>query len=486
MDSVTDAVLDGEDAAAVLLGVHVPVAATGLALTGCRVQAGRGVVLGGAYLMDPTLEQRASFPPPSLVSLRDVRVSACTLEGSRTALHLGPYAYDEAAPPAVELWNVEVAGNLLRGTAPRAAALSAVAPFPGGTSPAVRVAGNQLEAKDVAVWLTGGGVELSGNRVYAEGPGALDEAWPTGAVLLVAAGLLWVEGNQVELGSTGCGLCVRGSSDVRVARNTFLGPPESRPLWAVDAQRLQVVENDLRAGVSLLARVEGVDVCSNHVGGALILRNSGDGVVASNRVDEPEGFPLSIELARGRWQVSGNTVAGGLRVLPRGVATLLEDINGVAEGLPAADLQGINGPLRPPWLSRAPSPGTPAGWVGDLVEQLQGVLSELVVYSASLGRVVSGLTEVEGEVQLLVQGNWARDVQVGSVNPADAGPQELTGLPMAEPFGQSVVQVLGNRAEAWLVVNHYERCLVTHNAGQRLFLGMGRADRILEPNLTLG
>jgi hypothetical protein len=483
VDGITDAVLEGEEVVAGLLGVHVPVAATGLLLTGCRVRAERGVVLGGAYLVAPTPQQRVDFPPPSLVSLRDVRVSTCTLEGSKAALHLGPYAYDEAEPPAVELWNLEVGSSLLRGLALRAVGLSAVAPFPGGTSPAVRITDNQLEAQDVAVWLTGGGIELSSNRVYADGPGALDEAWPTGAVLVVASGLLWIEGNVVELGGTGCGLCVRGSHDVRVTHNAFLGPAESRPLWAVDGQRLEVVENDLRAGQSLLARIEGVDVRSNHAGGALTLRNSGNGVVASNRVDGTEDFPLSIELARGRWQVSGNTVSGGLRLLPRATSTLLEDINGIAAELPGAGTGSVGGALRPPWLSRQTSPGSPGGWVGDIVEQLQGVLSQLVVFGASLGRVVSGLTEVEGEVQLLVQGNWSTDLQVGSVHPSQAGTAELSGLPVAAPFGQSVVQVLGNRAEARLVVNHYERCIVAHNVGQQLFLGTSGGTRILGPNL---
>ncbi|MBN1203779.1 MAG: hypothetical protein JXB05_02500 [Myxococcaceae bacterium] len=486
VDGATDVVLEGEEVVAGLLGVHVPVAATGLSLVGCRVRAERGVVLGGEYLLAPTPEQREAFPPPSLVSLRDVRVGTCTLEGTRAALHLGPHAYDEAEPPAVELWNVEVASNLLRGLAPLAVGLSGVLPFPGGASPAVRITGNQLEAAQVAVWLTGGGVELSGNRVYTDGPGALDEAWPTGAVLLVATARVWAEGNQLELGSTGCGLCVRGGSDVRVARNRFLGPAESRPLWATDTHRLEVVENELRAGQSLLARLEGVGVSSNHVGGALVIRNSGDGVVESNRVEETEAFPLSIELARGRWQVGGNRVAGGLRVLPMGVSTLLEDINGMAAELPGAGVGRLGGPLRPPWLSRAQNPEAPGGWVGELVERLQGVISELVVYGASLGRVVSGLTEVEGAVQLLVQGNWARDVQVGSLHPTDAGLPEAAGLPVAEPHGQSIVQVLGNRVDARLVVNHYEQCVVTHNVGQRLVVGSSRANRILEPNLRLG
>jgi hypothetical protein len=486
IDSATDTVLEGEEVAAGLLGVHVPVAATGLLLSSCRVsRTQRGVVLGGEYLAAPTPEQRASFPPPSLVSLRDVRVSACTFEGSKAALHLGPYAYDEAEPPAVELWNLEVGSSLLRGMQPQAVALSAVAPFPGGTSPAVRVTSNQLEAQNVAVWVTGGGVELSGNRVYADGPGALDEAWPTGAVMLVASGLMWVEANVVELGSTGCGLCVRGSHDVRVARNTFLGPTESRPLWGVDGQRLEVVENDLRAGQSLLARVEGVDVRSNHVGGALMLRNSGGGVVAYNRVDGTEDFPLSIELARGRWQVSGNTVASGLRVLPRATSTLLDDINGVAAELPGAGTIGLGAPLRPPWLSRQSSEGSPKKWVGDLVEQLQGVISELVSFGASLGRIVAGADQVEGEVHLLVQGNWSTDLQVGSVHPQEPGRGQMPGWQVAAPLEQSVVQVLGNRVEARLAVNHYTRCIIAHNVSQKQFVGPASGTRLHDSNLAL-
>jgi len=480
MDGAAETGLEAEEVSAGNLGVHVPATATGLSLEGCRVQARFGAMLGGPYV---SAVDGAIGPLPGLVSLRDVRVASCSMEGSLAALHVGVTEYDESQPPAMELWNVELASNLLRGTTPAAVALSLVVHYPGGTLPAVRVHDNQLEgAQEKALWSVGGGLELSRNRIYAEGkadgageptPGSLSSA----AVLVMAGGALRIEDNQVELGGSGLCLGVSGCQDVRLARNVFQGGRGYQSLALWDAHQVEVAENDFRDGSCMVFEGEGLTLRANRLGGGLSVTGTGSGQIAHNRMDEYEGTALSLSQVFGRWQVVGNTVAGGLRVLPRVYSELTEGLEGLAADLPRP---GGSEPLRVPWL---PGPVNAAAWVRETVAEARQAVGELLVTSPGLAASLEPL--VEDEVRLLVQGNRAGELVVGHVHPMSSGKPGLEDLPVAEPYSFSVVQVLGNHAEGRLVVNGYSRCIAAHNVAGRLLMGGEVPERLLDSNLSL-
>jgi hypothetical protein len=415
VDHATDTVLDTETVASGNLGLHVPFVGLGLSVSGCRIQGPRAVVLGGEYLAAPTAPQRTTYPLPP-VRLRDIRVSGCLIEGSRVALHLGPREADSPLPTGMEFWNLEVRENTLRATAPEALAVSGVLPGQGSDF-VLRLSDNQLETRQTAVRLKGRGLELSRNRLRAEGRDTLVETPPSGVITLIQSDQGLIEGNIVQLVNLGAGICVQGSRDVRVCDNTVGCPTGARPLWVLESQRVEVRGNGLLAGRSLLMGAENLSVHDNHVAGALTIRDSRQGVVTLNRVELDEAFPLSIEQARENWRISENTAVGGIRILPA--------------------VEGVTPPA----------------------------------------------TEKEREFQVQMEGNWARDLQVGYLNPADAARPGVADLAIALPHASSLVQLLGNRAQARLVVNHYGRSLITHNVMGELICAAAGSSRIHKYNL---
>jgi hypothetical protein len=395
------------------------------------------------------------------------------MEGSRAALHVGVIMYEEARPPAMELWNVELASNLLRGTGSFASAISLGLYYPGGALPAARVHDNQLEAgRGLAFWSVGGGLELSRNRIYAEG--AEPEKYALALVFQAGANLR-IEDNQVELGDRGMCLGFSGCQDVRVARNVCRGVEDYVSLSLIDSHQVEVAENDFRDGRCWVSEGEGLRIRANRMGRGLMVSGAGNGLVAHNHMEGDAEITLSLEEVFGQWQVVGNSVAGGLRVLPRVYSELTAGLDDLALELPGP---GGRGPLSPPWLSRSMDV---AGGVWEALRGARRAVGELVEASSTLA--ASPL--VEDEVRLLVQGNRAGELVVGHVHPSESGKPGLEGLPVAEPHALSVAQVLGNQVEGRLVVNGYARCIAAHNVAGRLRVGGDVPERVLDSNLSL-
>jgi N-acetylneuraminic acid mutarotase len=411
VDDVTSTRVEAEEIVSQGIGIHVPRAAWELLVSGCQVKANRAVLLGGEYLEAPTADQRATFPLP-FVSLRDVRVSGNRIEGSRFGVHVGPNSHEDMGSPEVELWNLDVSENTIWGTELTAVGLSGNVPFSVTTSFVLRVTHNHVEVGGTALRMAGSGLEIRQNRFQSSGAEALDEASPTGVVALLGAGNFLVEGNVLQLQMESAGLCVKDGYDAWVWRNTVLCPDGARPLWVLDSQRVEIGENDFRAGRCVVTRTESLTVSGNRVAGALAIQESGNVVVARNRVEQGGEDALSIEKARDYWQVSENFAAGGIRLLP--------------------SLLGA---------------GTPPS---------------------------------EGEFHVQAQGNWSCDLQIGHVNPI----HDVLDLEVAEPHPMSVVQVIGNRADSRLIVNHYERALIVHNVIRELISADAVPGRvIIGPNV---
>lgn len=411
VDDATSTRVEAEEIVSQHLGIHVPRAAWELLVSGCQVKSARAVLLGGEYLaVLPT--QRDDFPLP-FVSLRDVRVSGNRIEGSRFGVHVGPNTYEDMGSPEVELWNLDISENTVWGTELAAVGLSGRVPFSGTTAFVLRVAHNHVEVGGRALWMSGSGLEIRQNRFQSSGAEPPDDTLPPGGVVaLIEAGNLLVEGNVLQLQMEAAGICVSGGYDAWVWRNTVLCPDGARPLWVLDSQRVEIGENDFRAGRCVVTRTESLTVSGNRVAGALAIQESGNVVVARNRVEQGGEDALFIEKARDYWQVSENFAAGGIRLLP----ALLDA-------------------------------GTPPS---------------------------------EGEFHVQAQGNWSCDLQVGHVNPL----HDVLDLEVAEPHPMSVVQVIGNRADSRLIVNHYERALIVHNVIRELMSADAVAHRvIIGPNV---
>jgi hypothetical protein len=296
------------------------------------------------------------------------------------------------------------------------------------------------------------------------------------AVLLQAGGDVRIEDNQVELGTPGSCLGLYGCQDAHVARNVFRGVGDYHALSLVDSHQVEVAENDFRDGVFAAFEGEGLVVRANRLGNNLWVTGTGNGSVVHNHIEGNTEATITLEQVFGQWQVVGNTLAGNLRVLPRVYSEVTAGLDELASELPGP---GGSGPLSPPWL---PGPRNATGWIREALRGTRRAVGELV--GASPGLDAASL--VEDEVRLLVQGNRAGELVVGNVHPSEAGKPGLEELPVAEPYGASVVQVLGNHAEGQLVVNGYGRCITAHNVAGKLRVGGNVPERLLESNLSLG
>ncbi|HZH77079.1 MAG TPA: kelch repeat-containing protein, partial [Archangium sp.] len=375
----------------------------------CHVQAPRAVVLGGAY---------DAAQPLTEVLLQDLRVGGNQLRGEQVGLQLGPWEVGSLASLGMTAHNLDIRENIIRVLTVEGRGLSGVLPAQGGAPFVLRVAHNQIEAGQTAVWLKGGGVEVAHNKLDAQGQDTLVETPPTGVLTLVEAAGSLVEGNAVHLGKVGTGLCVRSSQDVRVRSNVVRCPEPGRPLWVLDSQRVEVGDNELEAGGCLVSAVQTLTVRGNRLAGLLSIQGSSNGVVSQNRLNRPTEASLAIDKARERWQLHENIAMGGIQLLP--------------------DIKGVTPPA----------------------------------------------VEEELEFQAQVQGNWASNLQVGYLHPDDSALLSVRDLPIAKPHPGSTVQVVANRAEGRLVVNHYGRFLITNNAIRELVCGVNALDRIEALNLS--
>jgi hypothetical protein len=143
------------------------------------------------------------------------------------------------------------------------------------------------------------------------------------------------------------------------------------------------------------------------------------------------------------------------------------------------------GPVPSP-LGVGPSPGPVAMAVGN-PEWSVSTAAALVdfVLGGARGIVVDPFpffaVTVEEPYQVMCSANWGRDIQVGHPgDPARGEPKYVVTNPA------STVQVIGNRAEEAIAVQHYQRLIIALNAAHDFPLaGTDAPDPIVQPNLRV-
>ena len=416
-------------------------------------------------------------------------------------------------------------------------------PLGGGVSHngQVRVADNLVTAR-MCVGVTGTPIEVSDNRLRLFG----GSGSRFGVLALTTTNLV-CESNQIELrvgtisdsisynnplaslsvqavgvfGSyiasanvPSAAIQLVGGTLARVAQNTSMS--ESGLLNSLSVgihNELYVKGNDFLSGPASCTQAANVVFLSNTILGRLDISNSENGIVSDNRIrfrtSDTLGGSLLITTARGKWKVDDNRADGDLEIRPEvnfiiygldwGYVFADKSIGyrayamkglGYIENLARdenfsaliysrqsgqADI-GAGAESRKSASQDVSLAISNTNWRDDYVSAmndfiLAGVRDEVSLFDnfdyGFLGN------NVENPIQVQCNSNWAVNIEVGNTGSVSGS-------------AQTIVQVVGNRAEQNLSVRPYNRLVVAMNiAGDYPLAGSSQPNAIIGPNLEI-
>lgn len=357
----------------------------------------------------------------------------------------------------------------------------------------VIVDGNDLRCSGLAIDLAGAGITLSSNSVTLSGQ------VPYAAIQAFQAPRLVIEGNSIsgQLGPDGFGMLCQDSSLVRIQDNHFALGEGNLVLYLLNAGEARVIDNDFGFGGIFLDRCDRSTLQGNQASSAQIRRCDG-GTVRGNSVS----FDLQAVTAQGRWQIEDNQAGGRLQLVPdvvtgpaSGGGLVVTDQLGVArrgdwavaalaflgaeEGEVEPEVQpnrrllgSVRGSEERAAISfAAENPGWRDVWAAAALDEIDHLLfAELDQLEAEVV-FLSPLFELPYHAQLV--GNWANEIQVGHASNQEG----------VTPSRETVVQVVGNRADNRLDVLPYVHAVASANAASFLTPWIARQTNVNTPNI---
>jgi hypothetical protein len=481
------------------------------------LQPGAGVSVSGCIINGPAvgISLAGEGALPFARTLIGVRVSENQITASSMGIQIGP-GTEERYPGMVT--GVAVEDNEIRAGDVGVVANGRLIPFVFGEASSlpyaeVRVAANWvLAARGILV--IGSRFEISDNRIRL-----LPGANPRFGVFAVDSNDPVIESNLIERSQTeqspanSAAFFLARGSRARLAGNVVRASPPLTGLYAEAHPEMRVTGNDFGPGESQLMDVDDLIFRDNRTQGRVRVQNTDSGQLVANRFASFQGdsFPgsLIIEGMQGSWQVNSNKADFGIDIrpavepnfvfTPRGFTVLdpnqpifvsdwigLRDIafrsadEGFAAELDVFAGRGTGGGAGPGVLPESAESILAVDnleWASAWREGVTNLIIRAVGEAAAEfdpPLVAVPVTQVtERPYQALIEGNWSGTLQVGHTG---------TGV---QPATQSVVQVIGNRAQFLLFVQDYRRRVVVHNASD-FYAGVSvqsQAAAIQGPNL---
>ncbi len=362
----------------------------------------------------------------------------------------------------------------------------------------VLVDNNDLRCTEIGIDLAGAGIALTANSLSMSG-GA-----PQAGIRAFQAPRLLIAGSSISgnLGARSFGIWCQFSEQCRIQDNHVSIDEGGTGLGLINCSQTRIVDNDFGLQVVEVSDSSSPLLQGNR-GGQIQINQCVGGVVRGNSVNSE----LSVLRARGQWQIENNRAGGTIVLEPSGVdgpdidgnvndgyviatdlsATQRDEWVMAAIAILAAEQQGTSGDALPANRrlvgvvpgseSRAvmsfagANPKWRDNWAMALIAEVDGFLVDEVGGFEDGAVVINAFFEDEYQAQVV--GNWASTIRIG---------YRSTSGGVVEGH-ESVIQVVGNRAESLLEVRPYPHALVANNAAGALSPWISRTTLVNSPNI---